>query len=32
MGTGPRTIETNDAVFNQIRDLISTLHVDLAKL
>jgi len=32
MGTGPRTIATTDDTFNQIRDLVSTLHVDLAKL
>jgi phosphonate transport system substrate-binding protein len=32
MGTGPHTIATTDDSFNQIRDLVSTLHVDLAKL
>ena len=32
MGTGPRTIATTDATFNQICDLVDTLHVDLAKM
>ena len=32
MGTGPKTIATTDATYNIIRDLVDTLHVDLAKL
>jgi phosphonate transport system substrate-binding protein len=32
MGTGPKTIATTDSAYNLIRDLIDTLHVDLAKL
>jgi phosphonate transport system substrate-binding protein len=32
MGTGLKTIATTDETYNLIRDLVSTLHVDLAKL
>jgi phosphonate transport system substrate-binding protein len=32
MGTGQRTVATSDETFNQIRDLVDTLHVDLAKM
>ncbi|HEY1723125.1 MAG TPA: phosphate/phosphite/phosphonate ABC transporter substrate-binding protein [Magnetospirillaceae bacterium] len=32
MGTGPKTISTTDSAYNLVRDLIDTLHVDLAKL
>jgi phosphonate transport system substrate-binding protein len=27
-----RTVPQTDAAYNQIRDLVSTLHIDLAKL
>ena len=32
MGTGDRLVPQTDAAYNQIRDLVSTLHIDLAKL
>ena len=32
MGTGPHTIATTDGEYNIIRDLVDTLHIDLAKL
>ncbi len=32
MGTGPHTMPITDAGFNIVRDLVDTLHIDLAKL